>query len=152
MYKITIDCSQAYNFSFRGRKITRKVYDIIHKQLNPEQFDFLVRINILHKSFRNKNGRYINITNFEVLVDEISEKEFVENFFIDFINKMKECGFTSEKNCCVRALKMKMKNTKDGNDIWGYTCKFNENFKGDKYKQKKRTIDWIYKTQTLYKK
>jgi len=147
MYKITIDCSDVNNFSFCGDKITKEIYNIIDNQLNPKQFDFLVRINILHKSFRNKKGRYIKITNFEVLVDEITEEEFVENFFIDFIDKLKECGFTSENNCCVRALNMD-----DPNIGFGYSCKFNENNKVNTYKPKKKTIDWNYKTQTLYKK
>lgn len=147
VYKITVDCSDTNNFSFRGKKITKKCYNMIHNQLNPEQFELLVRINILYKSFTTKKGRFIKITNFEVLVDEITEEQFVENFFIGFINKLKECGFTSENNCYVYAL-----NQNDTNDGWGYTCKFNENIKVDKYKQKKKKIVWNYKTQTLYKK
>lgn len=147
MYKITIDCSDINNFSFCGEKITKGSYNRIHDQLKPEQFDFLVRINILHKSFINKKGKCVKITNFDVVVDEISREEFVEKFFIDFIDKLKKCGFTSEKNCCVRALNMD-----DPNIGFGYSCKFNENIKVVEYKPKKRVIDWNYKTQTLYKK
>jgi hypothetical protein len=146
MYKITIDCSDVNNFSFCGEKITKGSYNMIHNQLKPERFDFLVRINILHKSFINKNGRYIKITNFEVQIDEISEEELRENFFLAFIDKLKECGFTSENNCCVRALNMG-----DPNNGKSYTCKFNNN-KVREYKPKKKTIKWFYKTQTLYKK
>ena len=147
MYKITIDCSDINNFSFCGEKITKGSYNRIHNQLKPEQFDFLVRINILHKSFKNKRGKCVKITNFEVLVDKISEEEFVGKFFINFIDKLKECGFTSENNCCVRALNMD-----DPNNGKSYTCKFNKNIKVVEYKPKKKVINWDYKTQTLYKK
>lgn len=138
-YKITVGCTDKCDFSFDGGKITKKKYPKIHTQLDPIQFDFIHRINILHKETK-KSKRGFTLKNFEVLVSNIDEDQF-----IGFIKKMKSVGFTTENNCHIYML--------DNKGEFVYTCDFNEcEILLNNPERKEKTIDWNYKTQSLYKK
>jgi hypothetical protein len=138
-YKITVDCTNTNVFSFRDKKITKEIYPEIHTQLDPIQFDFIDRINILHKEAK-KSKRGFTFKNFEVLCNKINEEQFV-----DFIKRMKEVGFTTKNNCHIYMLDNK------GNFV--YTYDFNECDKLlDNPERKEKTNNWNYKTQSLYKK
>lgn len=50
--RITFDCTDDEVFSFKNKKINKKSYNLIHEQLNPSQFDFVKRINIVYKNIR----------------------------------------------------------------------------------------------------
>ena len=145
-YKITVDCTQTGDFSFHDGKITKEIYPEINTQLDPTQFDFIHSINILYKNFKISKRKHAKIPkrgftfkNFEVLVDEIDEEQF-----IDFIKKMKDVGFTTENNCFIYMLNNK------GDFV--YTCDFNKGVILDNPERKEKTIEWDYKTQSLYKK
>jgi hypothetical protein len=132
--RITFDCTDDEVFSFKNKKINKKSYNLIHEQLNPSQFDFVKRINIVYKKYKN-----FTFKNFEVLFDKIDDEQLDS-----FICKMKNSDFTSEKKCFIYC--------RNEDDDIVYLYDFNESIRISPPIQKKKTVDWNYKTQTLYKK
>ena len=53
LYKIKIDCTSINNLSFDNKKINKKQYFKIHNLLNPNIFEYIDSIIILHKKFKN---------------------------------------------------------------------------------------------------
>jgi len=90
MYKIRIMCTHPNELSFDGKKIKKKSYNNIHNKLQPDNIDYIDAIIILYityypEFFTNKSLEFL------------CNKEISEYQFKEFIQKMKEIGFSSNK-------------------------------------------------------
>ena len=86
LYKIKINCTSIDNLSFDNKKINKKQYNKIHSILQPNNFEYIDSIVILHKKFIEKG--FITKT-----IEFFCNKELSLITFLDFIQKLKYCGF-----------------------------------------------------------
>lgn len=109
MYKIRIMCTDLNELAFNGKKINQKSYNNIHNKLQPDNIDYIDTIIILYikyysELFTNKSLEFL------------CNKEISEYQFKEFIQKMKEIGFSSNKKGSIQFIDIHDK----GNIIYNY--------------------------------
>ena len=87
-YKIKIGCTSKDDLSFDNKSITKYNFNKIHSLLQPNTIDYLDSIIILHKIIIRRD---VTTKTLEFLCNrELNNVEF-----LDFIDKLKNCGFKS---------------------------------------------------------
>ena len=94
MYTIKIECT--HRFYCNGRKIQNKPYIKLQLKELVNQFDYITKSVLLFKTLKKTTTKRLEF----VCNREISQSEFVE-----FIKSMKEIGFSSESNKCIKFVK-----------------------------------------------
>ena len=136
MYKIRIMCTDPNELAFNGKKIKQKSYNNIHNKLQPDNIDYIDAIIILYityypEFFTNKSLEFL------------CNKEISEYQFKEFIQKMKEIGFSSKKKSSIQFI------DNEGNSIYNYD--FNS-CKPISIKVNPRKKNKFYSQQYLYKR
>ena len=112
LYKIKIFCTNINELSFTGCRINRSNYDNIIYILNPEEDDFINKIIILYKYSKRHDIENFVVKSLEI----ICNTELTENQFIEYIEKMHDCGFESKNNVTVEFI-----NIEDNKTIYKYS-------------------------------
>lgn len=102
LYKIKIVCTSINDLSFNGYRINRSIYDNMIYHLYPNEEDFINKIIILYKYSKRHN-----VENFvDKSLEIICNTKLTENKFIEYIEKMHDCGFQSYNNAIVEFINM----------------------------------------------
>ena len=123
--------------SFDNKKINKKQYNKIHSILQPNNFEYIDSIVILHKKFIEKG--FITKT-----IEFFCNKELSLITFLDFIQKLKYCGFNSNYDTPIQLI-----NIKTNNIIFNY--KFNTGITEKEVRKNKKNKS-RYFLEKLYNK
>jgi len=137
LYKIKINCTSKDDLSFDNKKINKKQYNKIHSILQPNNFEYIDSIVILHKKFIKKG--FITKT-----IEFFCNKELSLITFLDFIQKLKDCGFNSDDDTPIQYI-----NIKTNNNIFNY--KFNTGITEKEVRKNKKNKS-RYFLEKLYNK
>jgi hypothetical protein len=117
-YKIKIFCTSIDELSFNGSRINRSIYDIIIHSLYPKEDDFIDKIMILYKNSKRHDIKNFVVKSLEIICNtKLTEKQFIE-----YIEKMHDCGFRSCKNDVV----VEFIDIEDYKTIYKYSFNFME--------------------------
>lgn len=148
-YKIKIGCTSKDDLSFDNKSITKYTSNKIYSSLQPNTIDYLDSIIILHKiiPYKKNNGEIITFTTKTLEFCVNRELNNVE--FLDFIDKLKICGFKStEKKRGKTVIQLIHIKT----NIVSLNCDFNSCIFYEIEKRQRAKNNSTYIVQQLYKK
>ena len=132
-YKIRINCTSQKDLTINNKKISRISYNNL--EYKPDNIDYITKISILYEdNFHSKSDvNFINKT-----LEFYCNRIITEIEFKDFINNLKNIGFSSKK----KDPKIQLIDN-EGKIIFNYNYNTIEPFPNNKIKS-------IYRQQNLY--
>jgi hypothetical protein len=144
MYKIRVNCTSKDDFNFMNRKIRARNIQNIEKDL--ESIDGLQSMYILTKTLVRENNKIErdNLRNFSIVsLEMLLNRSVSENEFVDIIQKLQNCGFSSNTRN-----KIQLVDNQTGIVLYSY--EFKSKTKKNTVQKKKR-YTYKYRQEMIYK-